>query len=105
MLVLKRKNWKCTRSCECFIADRAYNFHKYGQEKIQHLGAAYDYGNEFIQDYLIYTVKFLLGSIMHYGKYAFAINDTVPTIITPPGVEIGQLSGLSRVISYFTYIE
>lgn len=38
---------------------------------------------------------------MHYGAYGFAIDPTVPTIITPNGEEIGQREGFSEV-SYTT---
>ena len=34
---------------------------------------------------------------MHYGAYGFAIDPTVPTIIVPDGVEIGQRLGFSEV--------
>lgn len=37
------------------------------------------------------------GSIMHYSAYGFAIDPTVPTIIVPDGVEIGQRIGFSEV--------
>lgn len=35
------------------------------------------------------------GSIMHYSAFAFAIDQTKPTIITPNGEKIGQRDGLS----------
>ena len=35
---------------------------------------------------------------MHYGAYGFAIDPTVPTIIVPNGVSIGQRAGFSDVI-------
>lgn len=34
---------------------------------------------------------------MHYGAYGFAIDPTVPTIITNNGEEIGQREGFSEV--------
>lgn len=37
------------------------------------------------------------GSVMHYGAYGFAIDPTIPTIITPNGEEIGQRVGFSEV--------
>jgi len=54
------------------------NFDKYDATVIQSLGAQYDYG-----------------SVMHYGAYGFAIDPTVPTIIVPNGVSIGQRVGFS----------
>lgn len=38
------------------------------------------------------------GSILHYSAYGFAIDPTVPTIIVPEGVEIGQRIGFSEVL-------
>ena len=40
---------------------------------------------------------------MHYGAYGFAIDPTVPTIIVPNGVSIGQRVGFSDV-SFATLI-
>ncbi|KAG7153502.1 Zinc metalloproteinase nas-13-like 2 [Homarus americanus] len=58
-----------------------YNFEKYPWERIQSLGVEYD-----------------LGSVMHYGPYAFARDRTRPTIIPrKTGVEIGQRRGFSEV--------
>lgn len=37
---------------------------------------------------------------MHYGAYAFAVDPSVPTIIVPDGVSIGQRDGFSDVIKY-----
>jgi len=54
------------------------NFDKYDASVIQSLGATYDYG-----------------SVMHYGAYGFAIDPTIPTIIVPDGVSIGQRVGFS----------
>ncbi|XP_047494103.1 zinc metalloproteinase nas-4-like [Penaeus chinensis] len=57
-----------------------YNFQKYGWDSIQSLGVDYD-----------------LGSIMHYGPYAFAKDRTKPTIIPRvTGAEIGQRRGFSQ---------
>ncbi|XP_042209528.1 zinc metalloproteinase nas-4-like isoform X2 [Homarus americanus] len=57
-----------------------YNFEKYPWERIQSLGVEYD-----------------LGSVMHYGPYAFARDRTRPTIIPrKTGVEIGQRRGFSE---------
>ncbi|XP_046645178.1 zinc metalloproteinase nas-13-like isoform X1 [Daphnia pulicaria] len=56
------------------------NFDSYSQDVIQHLGAPYDYG-----------------SVMHYGAYGFAVDPTIPTIIVPDGVSIGQRVGFSEV--------
>ncbi len=36
---------------------------------------------------------------MHYGAYGFAVDPTIPTIIVPDGVSIGQRVGFSEVIS------
>lgn len=41
--------------------------------------------------------RFCLGSVMHYGAYAFAVDPTIPTIITPNGEAIGQRVGFSDV--------
>lgn len=38
-----------------------------------------------------------LGSVLHYSAYAFAVDPTIPTIIVPDGVEIGQRVGFSEV--------
>jgi hypothetical protein len=35
---------------------------------------------------------------MHYGAYGFAVDPTIPTIIVPDGVSIGQRVGFSEVI-------
>ncbi|XP_064114840.1 zinc metalloproteinase nas-4-like isoform X2 [Macrobrachium nipponense] len=57
-----------------------YNFEKSSWDKIQTLGVEYD-----------------LGSIMHYGPYAFAKDRTRPTIIPRvTGAEIGQRRGFSK---------
>ncbi|XP_066983949.1 zinc metalloproteinase nas-4-like isoform X2 [Macrobrachium rosenbergii] len=57
-----------------------YNFKKYDWSTIQNLGVGYD-----------------LGSIMHYGKNAFAKDRSRPTIIPhQTGIEIGQRKGFSR---------
>jgi hypothetical protein len=40
----------------------------------------------------------LKGSVMHYGAYAFAVDPSIPTIIVPDGVTIGQRDGFSEVI-------
>jgi hypothetical protein len=59
----------------------AYNFAKADPADINLLGTAYDYG-----------------SVMHYGAYAFAVNDTIPTIIPhDPNAEIGQRITLSAL--------
>ncbi|XP_069936402.1 zinc metalloproteinase nas-13-like [Cherax quadricarinatus] len=56
-----------------------YNFEKYSWQKIQSLGVDYD-----------------LGSIMHYGPYAFAKDRTKPTIIPRrAGTDIGQRRAFS----------
>lgn len=56
-----------------------YNFQKYGWNIIQGLGVEYD-----------------LGSIMHYGPYAFAKDRSLPTIIPrTTGSEIGQRRAFS----------
>lgn len=54
------------------------NFNKYDTETIQNLGTSYDYG-----------------SVLHYSGYGFAIDPTIPTIIVPQGVSIGQRVGFS----------
>ncbi|XP_063870239.1 zinc metalloproteinase nas-4-like isoform X1 [Scylla paramamosain] len=60
-------------------AGMEYNFQKYSWDKIQSLGVEYD-----------------LGSVMHYGPYAFAKDRTRPTIIPRvKGAEIGQRRALS----------
>ncbi|XP_068249144.1 zinc metalloproteinase nas-4-like isoform X2 [Palaemon carinicauda] len=60
--------------------DMDYNFKKYDWNTIQNLGVGYD-----------------LGSIMHYGKNAFAKDRTRPTIIPhQTGIEIGQRRAFSR---------
>lgn len=41
---------------------------------------------------------------MHYGAYGFAVDPTVPTIIVPEGVEIGQRLGFSEV-TYFSQLD
>ena len=42
------------------------------------------------------------GSVMHYGAYSFAIDPSIPTIITrQPDVEIGQRRGFSEVNLFF----
>lgn len=57
------------------------NFLKLGPEIITLLGTPYDYG-----------------SVMHYGPYGFAIDPSIPTIITiDPDAEIGQRVTLSEV--------
>ncbi|XP_071548913.1 hatching enzyme 1.2-like [Panulirus ornatus] len=59
-----------------------YNFQKYRWGRIQDLGVNYD-----------------LGSIMHYGAYAFAKDRTKPTIIPRElGAEIGQRRALSKLL-------
>ncbi|XP_069195161.1 zinc metalloproteinase nas-15 [Procambarus clarkii] len=61
-------------------AGMEYNFEKYSWERIQSLGVSYD-----------------LGSIMHYGPYAFAKERTKPTIIPrQTGQEIGQRRAFSE---------
>ncbi|XP_050718047.1 zinc metalloproteinase nas-15-like isoform X2 [Eriocheir sinensis] len=56
-----------------------YNFKKYSWDIIQSLGVEYD-----------------LGSVMHYGPYAFAKDRTKPTIIPRvKGAEIGQRRAFS----------
>nr|XP_045603957.1 zinc metalloproteinase nas-4-like [Procambarus clarkii] len=58
-----------------------YNFEKYPWDRIQSLGIDYD-----------------LGSVMHYGPYAFAQDRSRPTIIPrKTGVEIGQRRGFSEL--------
>ncbi|XP_069950740.1 zinc metalloproteinase nas-4-like [Cherax quadricarinatus] len=58
-----------------------YNFEKYPWDRIQSLGIDYD-----------------LGSVMHYGPYAFAKDRARPTIIPrKTGVEIGQRRGFSEI--------
>ena len=43
---------------------------------------------------------------MHYGAYGFAIDPTVPTIIVPNGVSIGQRAvGFSDVSYYETIMK
>ncbi|CAL4170425.1 unnamed protein product, partial [Meganyctiphanes norvegica] len=61
-------------------SDKTYNFNKYNWTTIQNLGYPYD-----------------LGSIMHFGPYAFALDRRRPTIITHSGKKIGQRDGLSKV--------
>jgi hypothetical protein len=58
------------------------NFVKLGDNVITLLGTPYDYG-----------------SVMHYGAYGFAIDPTIPTIITinPENAEIGQRVTLSEI--------
>jgi hypothetical protein len=57
------------------------NFAKADPADINLLGTAYDYG-----------------SVMHYGAYAFAIDETIPTIIPhDPNAEIGQRITLSAL--------
>ncbi|XP_069957441.1 zinc metalloproteinase nas-13-like [Cherax quadricarinatus] len=57
-----------------------YNFEKYPWDRIQSLGIDYD-----------------LGSVMHYGPYAFAKDRNQPTIIPKKtGAEIGQRRGFSK---------
>jgi hypothetical protein len=57
------------------------NFFKLGPEIITLLNTTYDYG-----------------SVMHYSAYAFAIDDTIPTIITlDEDAEIGQRITLSEL--------
>jgi len=57
------------------------NFLKLGEDVITLLGTPYDYG-----------------SVMHYGAYGFAIDPSVPTIITiDPDAEIGQRVTLSAI--------
>jgi len=54
---------------------------KLGEDVITLLGTQYDYG-----------------SVMHYGAYGFAIDPTVPTIITlDEDAEIGQRITLSAI--------
>lgn len=61
-------------------AGMEYNFQKYGWNMIQSLGVDYD-----------------LGSIMHYGPYAFSKDRSRPTIIPrTTGVEIGQRRAFSK---------
>lgn len=57
------------------------NFKKVSADRSQTFGQSYDYG-----------------SVMHYGKNAFATNRNQPTI-TPKqsGVTLGQRSGLSNI--------
>lgn len=57
------------------------NFVKLGENVITLLGTSYDYG-----------------SVMHYGAYGFAIDPTIPTIITiDEDAEIGQRVTLSAI--------
>ena len=59
---------------------RESNFEKYTEDKVQVLGTRYD-----------------VGSVMHYGPYAFAIDRKKPTIIArqQTSKEMGQRKGLS----------
>jgi len=60
-------------------SNMAYNFEKYTQDKIDHLGAEYD-----------------TCSIMHYGSTAFAKTRGLKTIVKKKGkCEIGQRNGFS----------
>jgi len=75
--------------------DRMHNFDKLVEgSTVDHLGTIYDYG-----------------SVMHYSAYAFAIDNSVPTIIPhDPDAEIGQRTQLSeldkeRVQIYYCCIE
>lgn len=46
---------------------------------------------------LTYNVTYDYGSLMHYSKYAFAADPSIPTIITTdPEAEIGQRRILSE---------
>jgi hypothetical protein len=37
------------------------------------------------------------GSVLHYSAYAFAVDPSIPTIIVPDDVTIGQREGFSEV--------
>ncbi|XP_035213114.1 zinc metalloproteinase nas-13-like [Stegodyphus dumicola] len=61
------------------IEDAKLNFEKYAWDQVHNFSSGYDYG-----------------SVMHYGAYAFAINDSLPTIEPlKKGVEIGQRDNFS----------
>ena len=62
-------------------AGMSYNFKKYTTSQVQLLGTAYD-----------------VGSVMHYGPYAFARDRSRPTItaLQQTSVTMGQREGLSR---------
>lgn len=82
------------------------NFRTYDQDTIQYLGADYDYSKPtgIAFWWSIKLLNYSCGSIekesiLHYGKYGFAIDPTIPTITPIPdaSVEIGQREGFSEV--------
>ena len=48
-------------------------------------------------------IDLIEGSVMHYGPYGFAIDPSIPTIIVPDGVSIGQRAGFSDVCHLLSF--
>ena len=49
---------------------------------------------------MLYSNK---GSVLHYSAYGFAIDPSIPTIIVPQGITIGQRVGFSDVFIIFIH--
>ena len=75
-----------------------YNFAKYNWSKIQSLGVNYDTSIWKMTINIFNSIFIWLGSIMHYGPYAFAKDRQKPTIIPLSNVDIGQRKAFSKVI-------